>query len=1237
MESSWRAHGGSRVGAALVVLGAYAQVAQAVLAREALVAFFGNEVSLGAFFGGWLLWVAAGAGIALGLRERLSPAAALATLRGLLLAMPGLLVLQVLAARLVRLALDVPALELIPLGQLVLATLAVTLPTSLALGLAFPIACEALTRDAPRPGRARSPASRAVATVSGLYVLESVGALLGGLLFTFVLLESLGVWRSVGLVSAALAVTALALRPARVAGTLAAAIAVAGLAVAVSPLGPSLDRLMERVRFAALQPGLELLEAVDTRYGHVALARRADQFSRVVDGRVAESWPDPARVQAAAALFFAEAGSPRRLLLFGALVDGLAAELLRYPVERVTAVETDPRAFEATRRFLDPATRAALADPRLTVHFGDGREHANRLRADDGYDLVLVLGVDPSTAQSNRYFTRELYQRVAAAMAPGGVLCTAVSGASNYLGREVRSYGASVYRTLGEVFAEVVATPGDVNLFCAARRGGVLSTDPAVIEDRYRSVPLAGTRLAAESFANLLEPRRIKFLLEHLRAGGELNTDSRPVAYYLNMVLWGKLSASGFAQWMQDLRLLGPWPYLVPIAVLAVLLPLRAALEGTEPARVARQAATLALAAVGFVAMAAQLALLYAYQAHLGFVFSRIALLNAVFMTGLALGAGLLGQRWAGGGRAHLRLAALMASVALGLLALGPALQSLAGLEARAPEGFYLSLSTGLGVLTGAAYPLGVALARRGRSDLLSPSGLAQAADHLGGALGGLVCGALLVPLLGTDGTLGVLAGVLLASAVPAVLAGRAGTAPAFLRVRGHRAFPANGLSWGLAVAVISAGVLVGVGPERVPPPITRVGEETLAAASGSGHFELRESPFLHYLGTGSGGSARARPGADAGAPAPLRTVSLASRAVVGDVRGHGGPINLLVSVDESGVLRGVRYLESNETPAYVDGIEAWLAGLAGHDLGRAALGLGQYDALSGATVTSRAALETVNRAAAKGAEAAFGRRLAAAAPAGTGGEWSAGHLAVLALLLAFLPVYRSGRDGPRLLYQAAALGVLGLWLNALPSEADLVAASLGRWPGLPDGLLWYALGGFALVSALLFGPAYCGYLCPFGALQELLSRAGRHLRLRRYADRAIDTPLRQVKYLLLALVLLAAWSTGDGRFASFNPMQHAFGGRLSGWLLVLTALALAGSLVYYRCWCRYLCPFGAFLALFNKVALAQRLGPARRFDHCDLGVRDLHDVDCIRCHRCVTGRDFGLRPAPEHRGGQRL
>ena len=77
-------------------------------------------------------------------------------------------------------------------------------------------------------------------------------------------------------------------------------------------LPAALDRLLEELRFANLQPGLELLDSVETRYGHVAVARLGEQVSIVGDGQVRVSFPLPREVEREAAYFYAQAAGAER-------------------------------------------------------------------------------------------------------------------------------------------------------------------------------------------------------------------------------------------------------------------------------------------------------------------------------------------------------------------------------------------------------------------------------------------------------------------------------------------------------------------------------------------------------------------------------------------------------------------------------------------------------------------------------------------------------------------------------------------------------------------------------------------------------------------------------------------------------------------------------------------------------------------------------------------------------------
>jgi polyferredoxin len=188
----------------------------------------------------------------------------------------------------------------------------------------------------------------------------------------------------------------------------------------------------------------------------------------------------------------------------------------------------------------------------------------------------------------------------------------------------------------------------------------------------------------------------------------------------------------------------------------------------------------------------------------------------------------------------------------------------------------------------------------------------------------------------------------------------------------------------------------------------------------------------------------------------------------------------------------------------------------------------------------------------------------------------------------------------------------------------------------------------------LLFGRMVCGFLCPFGLIQELLRKipffqakpSARGAGFALFSKRA-----RIVKYVLLlvfvlALPLLTKGELGVGApafckyicpagtitaggplLAANPPMRETL-----GWLFALkTLIALAtvlGCVAVYRFFCKFLCPLGAFYGIFNRIALYQI-----RIDHekcsqcgtcaqvCQMGVDpslDSGSAECVRCKDCV-------------------
>lgn len=235
----------------------------------------------------------------------------------------------------------------------------------------------------------------------------------------------------------------------------------------------------------------------------------------------------------------------------------------------------------------------------------------------------------------------------------------------------------------------------------------------------------------------------------------------------------------------------------------------------------------------------------------------------------------------------------------------------------------------------------------------------------------------------------------------------------------------------------------------------------------------------------------------------------------------------------------------------------------------------------------------------------------------------------------------------------AVALFVLSMVVVRYAHEAGSVVP--GWWPDLhglcPIGMVetlganlrgdgfadagrtntWILMG--ALLTALLMGPVFCGWICPLGAVQDAMGRLGRRLLGRRY-NRLVpvrtDRWFSWLRFAVLALVLATAIRVTILSPSLFNPSRALFhvwfGGAFPAGIAILM-LTLAGSLVVARPWCRWLCPFGAVQGTVAKISrFTIRRNPdtcpscARCSRACPMGVQ-VHSLGAVRdtrCNRCT-------------------
>ncbi|WP_193393002.1 transcriptional regulator NosR [Pseudomonas fluorescens] len=189
------------------------------------------------------------------------------------------------------------------------------------------------------------------------------------------------------------------------------------------------------------------------------------------------------------------------------------------------------------------------------------------------------------------------------------------------------------------------------------------------------------------------------------------------------------------------------------------------------------------------------------------------------------------------------------------------------------------------------------------------------------------------------------------------------------------------------------------------------------------------------------------------------------------------------------------------------------------------------------------------------------------------------------------------------------------------------------RWELFLTDPLIFMLWVFTAASILLWGRGvFCGWLCPFGALQELINEAARKLRIPQYElPFAVHERLWAIKYIILLLLFglsLESMSTAE-LFAEVEPFKTAITLRFDRqWWFVLYAVALLVINLFTRkVYCRYICPLGAALAIPSKFRLFDWL--KRRKDcgtPCQLCAKEceiqaIHPdgrINANECHYCL-------------------
>lgn len=762
-------------------MGFTAILAQIVLIRELLTSFSGNELAIGIFFANWLLLEALGSYIAGRLADKVASATPYYV--GLQLILTFVVPAIIMLTRIVK-----PLLGIIP-GQginvltILYASLLLLTPLGLADGAQFSFGCRMFTEGRQKAIsdfglritnlKIRNPQSEIrnfeeASSIGRVYIYEALGSLSGGIVGTYLCLQYLNAFQTAFVLALFNLTSALFLlvaykKPYRKLKTL--TIFLLGLWM-IFGLAGGIERLQTN-SVARQWRDYEVLDTRNSIYGNVTVLERFEQLNIMSNGVPIATLPNPDTdfIEEFVHLPLLFHPDPQQVLIVGGGIGGVIREMLKHPVRRVDYAELDPLIIHTARQYAPSQTDLDLHDPRVHVHYVDGRYFIRTTGRQ--YDLIVINLPDPSTLEINRFYTQEFYRMTKQRLNRGGLLCFLLPGSTVYLGKELIDLNAVLIQTAEQMFPYIRVIPGDMNLVLASADKDVTMITQEMLIQRMLDRSLSLHALSDFHIQYKFDDLRLDWYHSQIAKAGKMppNQDFSPSALYYDLAFWNSVHSPEFAKifaWLKRLRL----GYMMAAfaLIVAVFLVAQRFRATDKPGFV-----VLPIMATGFTGMGVDIVLVLTFQTVYGYIYHWIGLLITAFMVGLTCGGTwMIRRKTRNMQRLFLKLEILIilyTALLIGILLLLNRWQE-APLTFSSARFILLLLNALCGFLVGAEFPLANRIYLRTTDRYTQTAGTLYASDLIGSWFGALLVAIILIPLFGILNTCALLVFVNLCSAL---------------------------------------------------------------------------------------------------------------------------------------------------------------------------------------------------------------------------------------------------------------------------------------------------------------------------------------------------------------------------------------------------------------------------------------------------------------------------------------
>jgi len=474
----------------------------------------------------------------------------------------------------------------------------------------------------------------------------------------------------------------------------------------------------------------EIIAHTDTPYQHLTLTEYQSQKTLYSDGRKIFSIPDQMTAELIHVVMWHNQDIKKMAVIGIPSLDALT-ELSEYKQVNYDIYENDKVMLNFLKRNLDLKLTS-----NMNVVYGDP---FNQIQKNDTqYDIIWLTDAQPFDGIGNRYLTIDFYEDVVGRLSSKGLLAFIIPGTTNRLKDDLQEYLSVIYNSLRVHFRYVKILTEDNFIFIASNTDSVTNAGLGDLLTAKYNHQIETAYVDSTYLTYLLEPLnqdKLNGIYENQIKTA--NSICKPVVYYYNSILWAERYSQvekAFLKFWKSNRAVLYVILLLPFLTLATL------------ARNRKRFATLSLSFLaGFGGMALEIALLVLYQSYVGNIYSQIGILIGLFMVGIAAG-GYLPLRLKTG-QIHDRIWFYLASSLAGVLVIGILFVTRLSGSVQLKTILILIMALLSGVYNGFLFSFAAVCYRR-LSNRNRP-GLLYLLDLSGSTLAGLFVSILLIPLLG--------------------------------------------------------------------------------------------------------------------------------------------------------------------------------------------------------------------------------------------------------------------------------------------------------------------------------------------------------------------------------------------------------------------------------------------------------------------------------------------------------